>query len=103
MLVAFSLAYLAAFALYQGHRDRCVLSTLPSAAIPILRLTGYGLLLSLLAASMLAWGGPRGVPLALAALSLAAPLSLLLASRWPHAHILSAPLAAALLLGGILS
>ncbi len=93
MLFVFSLAYLAAFALYQGNAGRCAVPDAPARLIFALRLAGYALLALLAVMSVITWGGERGIPSALVALCLAAPLSLLLASRWPQAHLVSAPLA----------
>lgn len=102
MLVVFSLAYLAAFSLYQGNLQRCALPWANNALVLGLRVTGYTLLLIVTVVSVMSWGGERGIPTALAALSLAAPLSLLLASRWPQMHTFSAPAATLLAMAGLL-
>ncbi len=93
MLLVFALSYLAAFALYQGDARRCALKNVAPEIIRLLRIAGYALLLAAVGAAVSTWGGERGIPSVLVALSLAAPLSLLLASRWPQTHLASAPLA----------
>ncbi len=101
MLLVFCLSYLAAFALYQGDSRRCALREHSIGTTDAIRATGYTLLLAAIATPVSTWGGERGIPTALVAISLAAPLSLLLASRWPQAHLASAPLALLVGAGGL--
>jgi hypothetical protein len=88
-----SVAYLGAAALYHGDIRRCGLRAASTGAVHALRYAGYLLLLLTACIAIAVWGAERGIPLALGAICLAAPLSLLLATRSPRWHLRSAPLA----------